>query len=232
MFVKNISKLMPAEFQGANRFNDELKSEWHIISTAHPDHIGDVMEYMPILPPSGKAIALLNHDPEWTGGLPLGKVLEYRVINGDDGVAQLWQHTQYLPNLPEDIGMKCYEVRKMGAFVDSSVQFMADEGGYEPVVREDIGKPRWEWSGTKYLAGKWSLLEAGPVLMGMNWQTGDMKAMRKSLFDTVNKCLKDGPEAWAETARRNRESLEPHIRIIGEPRLAIVTGEPVITIIN
>jgi hypothetical protein len=217
MFTKNISKIMPAEFQGANRFDDALKSEWHIISTGHPDHIGDIMVYDGMtLPPSGKAIALLNHDPEWTGGLPLGKVLEYRVINGEDGVAQLWQKTQYLTNLPDDIGTKCFEVRKMGAFTDSSIQFMADEGGYEPVVAEDMGKSRWEWSGTKY--NKWALLEAGPVLIGMNSNTGDMKAMRKSLFDTVNKCLKDGPEAVSI------------LRIKEEPRLLLIAGEPVIKI--
>lgn len=208
MLTKQISLAMPGEFEGVSRFDDEKKTEWHIISTGHPDHIGDVMEFPPILPPSGKAIALLNHNEYFTGGLPLGKVLDYRVVRGDDGVDQLWQLTQYLTNLPDDIGTKTYEVRKMGAFVDSSIHFMAEEGGYLPVNKEDQGKAQWEWKGTRYKANGWKLVEAGPVLMGMNWNTGDMKAARKSIMEAYDICLKTGSP----------------IRILPERRLRVISG--------
>ena len=213
MLEKTISKIMPDEFLGANRFDDKLMAEWHIISTSHPDHIGDVMSYEGMeLPPSGKAIALLNHNEGWTGGLPLGKVLEYKIINGDDGVAQLWQHTQYLSNLPNDIGTKCYEARKLKAFTDSSIQFFSPEGGFEPVDPADMGKSQWEWSGTKY--NKWKLFEAGPVLVGCNWNTGDMKAGRKSIMDMFTKALTPAPVGDAA----------------GDSRLILTINQPILTV--
>lgn len=239
MFVKTISKLMPDEFLGASRFDDALKAEWHIISTGHPDHIGDIMEFPPIYPPSGKAIALLNHNEYFTGGLPLGKVLAYQIAQGDDGIAQLWQRTQYLSNLPDDIGGKCYEVRKLKAFTDSSIQFRPEEGGFKPVDDADQGKSQWEWSGTRYLAGKWNLLEAGPVLIGMNSMTGDMKTARKKMMDTFVKCLKDGPEYIKALDTKictgcgtcNKESTPVTTgNAGGQDRLILTINEPTLTI--
>jgi hypothetical protein len=211
--TKAITATTAAEFDGKSRFDDGLMSEWHIISTNQPDHVGDIMEYDGMeLPPSGKAIALLNHDPFWTGGLPLGIVLEYRRVKDGD-VEQLWQHTQYLKNLPDDIGAMTYQARKMKAFTDSSIQFFAAEGGYTPVNDDDQGKSRWEWKGTRYK--KWSLVEAGPVLMGMNWDTGNMKnatakdisAAKSSMLDTLRKALDGQP-----------------IRILPEKRLGFIAG--------
>jgi hypothetical protein len=211
--TKAISATTAAEFDGKGRFNDELMSEWHIISTNQPDHIGDIMEYDGMeLPPSGKAIALLNHDPFWTGGLPLGIVLEYRRVKVGE-VEQLWQHTQYLKNLPDDIGTMTYQARKLRAFTDSSIQFFAAEGGILPVHDDDLGKSRWDWKGTRYK--KWSLVEAGPVLMGMNWDTGAMKtatakdinAAKSAMLDTLKAALGEQPT-----------------RILPEKRLGFIAG--------
>jgi hypothetical protein len=222
--IKSIARAQAEDFLGAPRFNDNQKSEWHIISTSHPDHIGDVMRYNQVeLPPSGKAIALLNHNEYFTGGLPLGKVLEYKVVQGPDGVDQLWQHTQYLPDLPDNIGLKTYEARKIKAFTDSSIQFAPPgnfkdgwpEGSVAPVREEDKGKDKYEWKGWEYL--RWQLLEAGPVLMGMNWDTGNMKAMRKSILDALKQSLDSGAI----------------IKIIPEKRLRLIAAdEPIIKVIH
>jgi len=218
--TKSIAATTASEFDGKSRFNDELMSEWHIISTNQPDHIGDIMEYDGMeLPPSGKAIALLNHDPFWTGGLPLGVVLEYRRVKVGD-VERLWQHTQYLKNLPDDIGTMTYQVRKLRAFTDSSIQFFGTE--YEPVDPDDREKSRWDWKGTRYK--KWALVEAGPVLMGMNWDTGNMKtatakditAAKSAMLDTLKAALGEQPT-----------------RILPEKRLGFISGGgPTIPIIH
>lgn len=213
--MKALNLAQPADFEGGPRFDDTLKAEWHIISTAHPDLIGDIMEYEGMqLPPSGKGIALLNHDPAWTGGLPLGAVLAYKVVKGADGVDRLWQRTQYLENLPDNIGMMTYEARKLKAFTDSSIQFFGHEGGMLPVEESDIGKPRWDWKGCRYQ--KWSLLEAGPVLMGMNWNTGNMKSSRDLLKKTLTSALNGD-----------------YVKIIPEQRLRLIAGnDQPIKIIN
>lgn len=208
--IKAISQTQFKFFGGASRFDDAILSEWHVISTAHPDHYGDVMVYGGMeLPPAGKGIALLNHDPFWSGGLPIGKVLEYRVVKGDDGVEQLWQHTQYLPGLPDDIGTKTYNVRKAEAFTDSSIQFRPLD--IEPVDPEDSTKDCWNWKGTRYK--RWQLVEAGPVLVGANWNTGDMKddqrAVVKALMDTLPMQLKRRVEELEAENARLRKQLEP-----------------------
>lgn len=218
--VKDILGAQAEDFLGSPRFDDNEKSEWHIISTNQPDHIGDIMEYDGMeLPPSGKAIALLNHDPFWTGGLPLGKVLEYRRVKEGEA-EQLWQLTQYLPNLPDNIGMLTYEARKMKAFVDSSIQFMTDE--MIPVREEDNGKPWYEWKGARYK--RWKLVEAGPVLIGMNWFSGDMKA--QPLVKSILRKVLDGLSPQEATQ-------DTFLKIIPEQRLRVVAGDgPLIKIVN
>jgi hypothetical protein len=187
-------------FGNLSRFDDASMIEEHIISTNHPDHIGDIMDFEGMeLPPSGKAVVLLNHNPDYTSGLPVGKALGY-AIKEANGFKQLWQTTQYNPSLPNEIGVHTYNARKNGYFRDSSIQFMATK--YDSI----------QGGGTHYK--EWRLLEAGPVLMGMNWNTGDMKALMKSFgFKQCSGCGNCG---------------EPSLRIIDEPRLVIVTGEPVI----
>ncbi len=207
IFPAHLFKFFEAE---GSRFDDKAMTEWHIISTAHPDHYGDVMVYAGMqLPPNGKGIALLNHDPYISGGLPIGKVLEYRVVKGEDGIDQLWQHTQYLPDLPDDIGTKCYRVRKVEAFTDSSIQFRPIE--VEPVNPEDSTKDRWNWDGTRYK--RWQLIEAGPVLVGANWETGNMKAddqaVVKAFMDAVPLSLRRQVEELKAENERLRKAAEP-----------------------
>ncbi len=195
----------PESFKGDGRFNDELMAEWHIVSTSQPDHINDVMDISPdsiILPPSGKGIALLNHDPFWTGGLPLAKVLSYEIVK-DGTTAQLWQNSQYLKDLPDNIGVMTYQARKALAFTDSSIQFIGED--IEPVDPKDMGKSRWEWDGTHFK--KWKLFEAGPVLMGMNWHTGNMKSQsdaRADMRTILKKLTEHGPGALKEIKEEQR----------------------------
>lgn len=193
------------------RFDDEKMTEWHIISTNQPDHYGDIMDYNGMeLPPSGKGIALLNHNPEWTGGLPLGKVLEYQVKD-NGGVKELWQHTQYLPDLPNDIGTKTYKARKAGAFVDSSIQF-------RPMEAEPI-----ENGGTYFK--RWQLVEAGPVLVGANWHTGKMKAedqaIVKDLLSVIEKKddKSEDEKITAEPSGAEADSQRAEIIITQQPTI-------------
>ena len=210
--TKAITATTASEFDGKSRFNDSDMTEWHIISTNEQDHIGDIMEYDGMeLPPSGKGIALLNHDPFWTGGLPLGIVLEYRRVKAGE-IEQLWQLTQYLKNLPDNIGTMTYQARKLKAFTDSSIQFFAPEGGVLPVNDEDQGKARYEWKGCRYR--KWSLVEAGPVLMGMNWNTGDMKAATQKDIMAAKSLMLD----------TLRAAVKDITRILPEQRLGFISG--------
>lgn len=150
------------EFNGTSRFDAGEMTEWHIISTDHPDHLGDVMDFNGMrLPPVGKAVVLLNHDRNLTYGLPVGKALAYEVVVKADGSRELWQKTQYSPHLPNDLGRHTFNARKDGYFSDSSINFL-------PRKSE-------ERQGGGRLYKEWDLIEAGPVLMGCNWHTGAME---------------------------------------------------------
>ena len=165
--IKRLTGTMPKEFLGVSRFNDAELSEWHIISTAHLDYIKDEMIMAGMQKPvSGDYIALLNHNEYFSGGLPIGKPLDQKIITGADGIEELWQLTKYNPHTPGEkgrsIGELTYYTRKEGYFTDSSIQFKPLR--YE---QKDDG-------GTIY--HEWLLLEAGPVLIGANAHTGDMKS--------------------------------------------------------
>ena len=165
-------------FDLESRFDEETLTEWHIISTEHLDHAGDRMTIKGAkLPPVGRAVVLLNHDPEYSGGLVIGKAIEYRVDTGPDGVVRLWQKTQYsvfTPSVgPKDmsIGELTFRSRLNGFFTDSSINFMP--------TKWQENKEGYDWL-------EWDLLEAGPVVIGMNWNTGDMKAIcMKSAVDLL-----------------------------------------------
>jgi hypothetical protein len=180
--MKPITKSFPTAaklFELESRFDVEKLTEWHIISTAHKDHAGDVMSISGgKLPPVGRAIVLLNHDPRHSGGLPIGKALEYRVVAGSDGVDQLWQHTEYSRETPAvgpnglTIGELTFRSRLNGFFTDSSINFI-------PTKWQENKDRGYDWL-------EWELLEAGPVVIGMNWFTGDMKSIcMKSAIEMI-----------------------------------------------
>lgn len=215
VIVKIISGAQPKEFNGASRFNDAELTEWHIISTDQPDHIGDVMVLSGMeLPASGKNIVLLNHDRSESAGLPVGKALQHQTIDNGDH-KELWQLTKYNQNMPDaykGLGEAIYNSRKEGYFTDSSIQFLGKT--FEPTKSEDQGKPQWQWSGTKYLS--WLMVEAGPVLIGMNQYTGDMKAAPAIVKDLLSKL--ENP-SWQKPGEGHRRSGV--IKLIPNPTIKL-----------